>query len=92
MPSTVTSTSRAESLSFGALAALIVVDLVVLQVGGCCCEVWGVDATYAELPDAESMLASIVIPVAVSLVLARGADRAGRDGAVDDGLREPRRC
>jgi hypothetical protein len=89
----VTSTSRAESLSFGALVALIVVYLVLLQLGGLLLrEVLGVDATYAELPDAESMLASIVIPVAVSLVRARGADRAGRHGAVDHGLREPQRC
>ena len=62
--------SRSKSLGFGALAVLIVVYLAVLQAGGLVLrEAFGVDAKYGEFPDAESLWASIVIPVAASLAL-----------------------
>lgn len=70
MPATTMSRSPSRSLGFGALAVLIVVYLVVLQAGGLVLrEVFGVDAKYGEFPDAETLWASIVIPVAASLVL-----------------------
>lgn len=74
-----TTDAKSEYLGFGALAVLIVVYLIVLQAGGLVLrEVLDVDAKYAEFPDADSLLASIVIPVAVSLVLVAGVVTALR--------------
>jgi membrane protease YdiL (CAAX protease family) len=65
-----TGTGKAKKLGFGPLAALIVVYLVTLQIGGLALRVvLDVDADYGKFPDADSLFAGIVIPVAVSLLL-----------------------